>query len=167
MDARRPLIFVTFGTAAAIFGTTVSAQQVTEIYKCTDAGGRPLYTSDKKETTGKNCVLVSREVNVVAPQKPVVPSQAPRSASPGPRETPEARATARGRQREILEGELQTEEALLAKARQALAQQESIRTGDEKNYARVQERLKPFHETVELHQQNIAALRKELGNLGR
>jgi hypothetical protein len=162
MDIRRFLIIVTFGTFPAIAG----AQQVTEIYKCTDAAGRPLYTSDKKETTGKNCVLVSREVNVVAPQKPA-PAAVPRGASPGPRETPEARATARGRQRDILQAELQTEEALLAKARQALAEQEAIRSGNEKNYAKVEERLRPFQEAVELHQKNIAALKKELGTLSR
>ena len=166
MDMRRFLIIVTFGTSASVLSTIAGAQQVTEIYKCTDAAGRPLYTSDRRETTGKNCVLVSREVNVVAPQKPAAAAAKP-GASPGPRESSEARASARGRQREILEGELQTEEALLAKARQALAEQEAVRTGDERNYAKVQERLRPFQENVELHQKNIAALRKELGNLGR
>ena len=66
MNARRSLILVTFGT----FALGAQAQQVTEIYKCTDATGRPLYTSDKKDTAGKKCELVSREINVVAPQKP-------------------------------------------------------------------------------------------------
>jgi len=40
-----------------------------------------------------------------------------------------------------------------------------VRSGDERNYARVQERLQPYKETVENHQKNIQALQRELGNL--
>ena len=39
--------------------------------------------------------------------------------------------------------------------------------GDEKNYARVLERLQPFRDNVELHTKNIEALRRELANLDR
>lgn len=151
------MILVTFGTLAA----APAAAQVTEIYKCIDESGRPLYTSDKKDTAGKKCELVSREINVV-------PAPKPRASPKGfPRESTEARAAARERQREILEKELATEEALLAKAKQALAEQEAIRTGDERNYARVLERLQPYKDTVELHAKNIEALRRELNNLYR
>ena len=44
---------------------------------------------------------------------------------------------------------------------------EAIRTGDERNYARVEERLKPFKESVETHQKNIEALRREIANQSR
>jgi hypothetical protein len=134
--------------------------QVTEIYKCIDASGRPLYTSDKKETAGKKCELVSREINVVPAQKMTSPR-------PFPKESPHARETAKERQRGILEKELATEQQLLEKAKQALAEQEAIRTGDEKNYARVLERLQPYKDNVELHTKNIEALRRELANLNR
>lgn len=142
------MILVGFGVLAG-----AAQGQVTEIYKCTDASGRPLYTSDKRDTAGKKCELVSREVNVVPSQK------APPSF---PRESAAARAEATAKQREVLESELRTEQELLAKARQALAEQESIRTGDERNYARVQERLQPFKDNVDLHQKNIEALKREL-----
>ena len=85
----------------------------------------------------------------------------------GPRESPQARASARERQRDILEGELRTEEGLLAKAKAALAEQEAVRYGDERNYARVIERLQPYRDNVELHEKNVEALRRELGNLNR
>ena len=164
MNARRALILVTFGT----FAVGANAQQVTEIYKCTDASGRPLYTSDKKDTAGKKCELVSREINVVAPQKPAAAAQPrPGPGAAMPRESPADRASARDRQRDILESELKNEEAALAKARQALAEQEAVRSGNEKNYARVLERLQPFKDTVELHEKNIAALKRELANLYR
>lgn len=152
------MILVAFGgMAGAAHG------QVTEIYKCVDASGRPLYTSDKRETAGKKCELVSREINVVpAPRLP-------QRAAPGsfPRESAEARAKARERQRAILEKELATEQELLEKARKALAEQEAIRTGDERNYARVLERLQPYKDNVELHTKNIEALKRELANLDR
>src|SRR5882672_910663 len=130
--------------------------QVTEIYKCLDPAGRPLYTSDKRDTAGKKCDLVSREINVVPTQQ--IPAQ---------RESASDRANAKERQREILEKELTTEQQLLAKAQQDLTEQESVRSGDERNYARVLERLQPYKDSVEVHQKNVEALRRELGNLNR
>ena len=150
------MIFVTFGMAWAF-----ARAQVTEIYKCIDPqNGRPLYTSDKRETAGKKCELVSREINVVPAQK-----LQPSARSSFPRETPEARASAKDRQRDILEKELASEQQLLAQARKELAEQQAIRTGDEKNYARVLERLQPYQDNVDLHQKNIEALKRELGNI--
>jgi hypothetical protein len=84
-----------------------------------------------------------------------------------PRETAAERASARERQREILEKELATEQQLLSKARAELAAQESVRTGEERNYARVLERLQPYKDNVDLHEKNIEALKRELGNLYR
>ena len=156
----KALILVTFGTFAA----GAAHAQVTEIYKCIDAGGRPLYTSDKRDTAGKKCELVSREVNV-APGTPA-PKPAAKAQSPAtfPKETPAERASAKGKQREILEKELASEQELLAKAKKDLAEQEAQRSGEERNYARVLERLQPFKDSVETHEKNIEALRRELSN---
>jgi hypothetical protein len=156
------MLGVTLGALSA----TGSQAQVTEIYKCYDENGRPLYTSDKRDTRGKKCELVSREVNVV-PAQPV--RKAPRE-TPGesfPRESATDRASAKERQRQILERELATEQQLLAKAQKDLADQQAIRTGDERNYARVLERLQPYRDSVETHQKNIEALKRELSNLYR
>ena len=132
--------------------------QVTEIYKCVLPNGRSLYTSDKRETAGRKCELVSRQVNVV-----------PGSKAPAgfPKESSSQRASAKERQRAILQKELATEEELLGKARKDLADQEAIRSGSEQNYQRVLDRLQPFKDVVETHQKNIEALRRELGNLNR
>jgi hypothetical protein len=161
------LIIVAF--AGALGAVSVPAvAQVTEIYKCVDKTGRPLYTSDRKDMDGKKCELVSREVNVVPAQKaPPPPPRVSRDAGGFPRESSSERAFAKGRQRDILEQELATEEGLLAQAKQALAEQESVRNGDERNYARVLERLQPYKDNVDLHQKNIEALKRELGNASR
>lgn len=143
---------------------TVHAQTVTEIYRCVDNDGRRHYTNSKKETAGMKCELVTSQVNVAPPL-----TKPPPRASTGnfPRETPTQSASARERQKEILQKELASEEAALARARQALAEQESQRSGEERNYARVLERLQPLRESVENHEKNIAALKRELANLNR
>ena len=147
------MISVTFGTLA------LGAQaQVTEIYNCIDRDGKRLYTSDKRETNGLKCKLVSREINVVPAQKPSSPSSFPR-------ETPQARDSAKARQRDILEKELADEQQQLDQARKTLAEQESMRMGDEKNYARVLERLQPYKDSIDLHQKNIEALKRELSSI--
>src|SRR5258708_16229906 len=83
--------------------------QVTEIYKCVDTTGRPLYTSDKRDTTGKKCDLVSREINVVpAQQIPVQRPSASNSRSGFPRESASDPANPKEPHREILQKNLPT-----------------------------------------------------------
>jgi hypothetical protein len=158
------LLLLTLGLAT---GGQVRAQQVTEIWKCQDERGRPLYTSDKRETAGKKCEVVSREVNVL----PVPPGAKPGAKAPPPpgfpKESANDRAAAKAKQRETLEKELGQEQQMLAEAKRKLAEQEAIRTGDEKNYARVLARLQPYKDAVDVHEKNVEALRRELGNLYR
>lgn len=160
MGVTRALIFGAFAALAA-----PALAQTTDIYKCLDAAGRPSYTNDKRETAGKKCEVVTTQVNVA----PAPPASKPAARAPGsfPRESPAERANAKGRQREILEKELSTEMQDLAKAKQALAEQEAVRSGDERNYARVLERLQPYKDRIETHEKNIEALKRELGNLNR
>jgi len=123
-----------------------------EVYKCPDASGRPTYTNVKRDTVGKKCTLVVKEVQVV-------PAQV------SSREKSSVAVDRNQNRRKILESELQNEQQLLSDARQKLAEQENIRTGDERNFARVQERLKPYQEAVDQHTKNIEQLRSELGRL--
>jgi chromosome segregation ATPase len=145
--------------ALILFSAMTHAQQSAEIWRCVDNEGKRHYTNSKRETVGmKQCELVTSQQINVAPAQKSRPSSFPRESSSD-------RASAKGRQREILQRELASEEAALARAQKALAEQEAVRSGDERNYARVQERLQPYKETVENHQKNIQALQRELGNL--
>jgi|SRR5579859_7665762 len=146
---------------AAVLCAPAHAQPVTEIWKCKGRDGRWTYTNDRNEAEKLKCEVVTRQVNV-APA-----SKAPAGSAGFPKETAAERSSARERQREILEKELATEQTALAKAQQDLAAQESVRTGGERNYARVEERLQPYKDSVETHQKNIEALRRELSNLYR
>jgi uncharacterized protein YfaQ (DUF2300 family) len=153
----RALILVAF----AVLAPSASGQQKTEIYKCVDASGRASYTNDARQTDGRKCQLVTTQINVAPPPRP---AGAPASF---PRESAADRASAKDRQRAILEQELASEQADLAKAKQALAEQESVREGDERNYARVLERLQPFKDRVDTHEKNVEALKRELANSAR
>jgi hypothetical protein len=148
----------------------VATQQTptTEIFKCKGADGHWTYTNDRREAEKQKCEVVTRQVNVAPAPLPPRPAAAriPRPTD-FPKESPSDRASARERQREILEQELASEQTALAKAKQDLAAQEAVRSGNERNYARVEERLQPYKDTVETHEKNIEALRRELNNLYR
>ena len=121
-------------------------QNVTEIFKCRNEQGQVVYTNDRRQAEKQQCELVTRQVNV-APSKP------PAARTPGfPRETPQASASA-------------NEQQALKQAQHALAEQENVRSGDERNYARVLERLQPYKDSIENHEKNIQALQRELANL--
>lgn len=149
-------------TALALLALGFAASAAhADMYRCEVPGSNsPLYTNDQRDTQGKKCTVLSHEISVV-------PAQPKAAAKPQgfPSESSSARATAKERQREILERELAREEDMLEKAQKALDEQQAVRYGDERNYARVLERLQPYKDTVELHQKNVEALRRELSNL--
>jgi hypothetical protein len=157
MSARVVLAALALGSIAV----PALAQGTSEVHRCVDADGRRHYTNSTKGYEAMKCELVTRQqVNVAPAQKSARPSNFPRESSAD-------RASATGRQRDILQRELAQEQQALDKARQALAEQEAVRSGDERNYARVEERLQPYKETVQNHQKNIEALQRELANLNR
>lgn len=149
--------------AALVLGVVAmpALAQVAEIFKCRDEKGHWTYTNDRRQAERQKCELVSSQ------QINVVPKSGGRSPGAFPRESARDSANARERQREILQKELASEQQALAKAQQELAAQEGTRSGDERNYARVLERLQPFKDSVETHQKNIEALKRELANLNR
>src|SRR2546429_3656961 len=163
---------------AAAVALPVRAQQpppaqqppATEIFKCRGPDGHWTYTNDRREGEKMKCEVVTRQVNVSPappPQRATAPAARGGRPSEFPRESASERATARERQREILEQELANEQSALAKAKQDLATQEAVRSGDERNYARLEEQLQPYKDTVETHEKNVEALRRELNNLYR
>lgn len=70
-----------------------------------------------------------------------------------------------GERRRILEDELASELQQLERAKQQLAEQESVRTGGERNYQKFLDRVQPFRDAVANHERNIEALTREISNL--
>ena len=151
---RRLLISLCVSLAAPAWADT--------LYKCTEADGQTIYTNQKP--TAKNCTVLSQDkaVSTFAPPKA-------RASTPTPTDFPkvssEAQKNRDNDRRHILEDELGGERQKLEDARKALTEQEGIREGGEKNYQRVLDRLKPYQEKVQLHERNVEALEKEMGNL--
>ena len=132
------------------------AQQIETLWNCKDKDGRTILTNQKADTVGKECRVVQQERVTVVPA-----NKAAKSPANFPRESASDRAASKSKQRETLERELTQEESMLADARKKLAEQEAIRTGDEKNYQRVLDRLKPYQEAVERAQQNLEKAQRD------
>jgi hypothetical protein len=166
-------------TAALLVATTALALAPAShaqgtVWRCAESDGRPHYTNIKKDTEGKTCVVVTKEVSVVSGAAPgAVPAatrasgtQAATATPPGfPRVDRETQRLRDDSRRKILEDELATEQKSLVDAKTKLTEEESVRHGDEKNYQRVLDRLKPYQEAVERHERNVTALRREIANL--
>jgi septal ring factor EnvC (AmiA/AmiB activator) len=154
------LLALALGLAAA---GSVRAQgsHLETLWNCKDANGRTTLTNQKSDTTGKDCRIVQQD------RVTVVPAAKTKSPANFPKESPSDRAASKAKQKDTIEKELTQEQAMLADARKKLAEQEAIRTGDEKNYSKVIERLRPYKDTVEVHEKNVEALKRELTNLSR
>ena len=138
----------------------MAAAAQAEMWKCMDSDGNTRYTNVKGDAKG--CKGLNLEpLNTAAPP--------PRAAQQKPSNFPSVDSdTQRQRdagRRKILEQELTQEQQQLDAAKKHLAEQKEVRLGTEKNYARVEERLKPFEDKVKLHEGNVESLRKELANV--
>lgn len=137
-----------------------------DIYKCVDDAGHTTYTNDKPGAVTKGCTLMSREQPVSTVSSPPARKAA---ATPTPSNFPKVddstQKTRDGDRRKILEQELSNEERLLDAARKELVEQENMRQGDEKNYQKYLDRIQRYKDSVQLHERNIEAIRKEIANL--
>ena len=134
-----------------------------DIYKCVSADGQVTYSNIQD----KNCKRLSLD-----PMPPTAPSSAtarPAAITPTPATFPKVEENAQkardNDRRRILESELEAEQKNLAQAKKDLAEQESQRSGNERNYQKVLDRLQPFKDKVTLHERNIEAVQKELSRL--
>jgi hypothetical protein len=162
--------FILLGCALSLVPVLVQAQTTEEItiWSCRDKDGRTHVTNLKSDTRGKDCRIVQQtRVQVVPAVSPATKPGAKTPPTVFPKEDSQSRASAKERQREILERELKQEESNLEQARKQLEEQESVRYGDERNYARVLERLQKYKDAVDVHEKNIESLRRELTNLYR
>jgi Domain of unknown function (DUF4124) len=129
------------------------------LYKCTDAEGRTTYTNSKG--SAKNCAVISRDKSVSTFSAPRAQPNAP---TPGdfPKVAAGEQKARDGDRRAILEQELASEQKNLDEAKKTLAQQEAAAPAGQ---ARSPDRFKPYQDTVQLHERNIEALKKEMGSL--
>ena len=131
-----------------------------DMWKCIDSDGNTRYTNVKGDAKG--CKGLTLEPINTAPAPPRAPQQKPANFPSVDSDTQRSRDAGR---RKILEQELALEQLQLDSAKKQLTEQKDVRLGNEKNYARVEERLKPYEEKVKLHEVNVESLRKELATV--
>jgi len=139
-----------------------AASALADTCKYVDSDGNVIYSN----------VPIKRARKVTCFQPPAPPPQASSAPAPSASSNDSGRprvASSTQRQRDedrrkILEDELAREQKALDDAKKALAEQQTQRSGDERNYSRVQDRLKPFQEAVATHEKNIASIMQELAS---
>ncbi|MHA4869977.1 DUF4124 domain-containing protein [Duganella sp. PWIR1] len=155
---------------SALLALFVSAAAHGQIYKCQPPGGSVEFTDINR---GSYCKLMDLPgVTVPAPPRRVAPS--PRNAQPAaPTSTPgefprvdsaEQRARDADR-RGILEDELKNETLKLAELRREFNGGEPERRGDERNYAKYQERVASMRDSISRSEKNVDALKREIANI--
>jgi hypothetical protein len=137
-----------------------------ETCKYVDEEGRVIY-SNTPNNPPKGAKLVRCFSDPVAKPAPAPQESKPQAgAREGfPKVDGETQKKRDDERRRILETELANEQQQLEEARQKLAEQEAVRTGDERNYQRFLDRVQPFRDTVANHERNIEAIRREISNL--
>ena len=134
-----------------------------DIYKC-DVDGRTTYSN---VPTTKCRKLVLDPINLAPATK------AARTPTPGsfPKVDDETQKARDGDRRRILETELAAEQKNAEQAKKALAEQEAVVLPNERmqggaiSGGKLEERLLPYKDKVALHERNIEAISKEIGNL--
>jgi len=148
------------------------AQAQGGVYLCTNAsGGRELTDSYRS-----GCKTLNLPGSIPAPQsaprrasQAPAPSLAPRAPMATPTDFPKvdnAQQKARDNdRREILNEELRMEERKLAEARKEFNSGEPERQGNERNFAKYQERVEMMRDSISRMEKNTEALRREIANI--
>jgi hypothetical protein len=168
----------TFAVLPALLSTlsiATGAHAQSVVYRCVDKEGRVLYT----DTNAGNCKVVDSIISgaISAPPASSRPpasgmrqgSARPAAPAASPANFPRVdNATQRARdddRREILNEELRAEEKKLADLKRDFNNGEPERQGNEKNYAKYQERVAQMREDIGRAEKNIDAIRREIGNI--
>lgn len=159
--------------SAAVFMGSLCASAFafgqSEVYVCTNEQGLKEY---KNTGITKGCKRVDLQgvTMIPSPYKKAVAHTA--AAKPGvatPPEFPRVDSTtqkARDNDRmQILLDEMKTEEKKLAELKKEFNNGEPERQGNERNYAKYQERVASMKEDMNRAEKNIEALKREIGNL--
>lgn len=147
--------------ALLLIALAAPLQALAEIYKCQDGEGNVSYTNTKQKGCTAMDIGPYREPAPAATRPKAKGAPAPAPANFPSVDSGTQKQRDQGRRR-ILETELAAEERLLADARRALAEGEIGRSGEDRTSPLHADRVRKLKETVGLHEQNVAALKREL-----
>ena len=134
-----------------------------EIYMCVGANGVKTYSNMNDD---KSCKKMNLPGLTVFPSN--VPNSPKKAVSKGPSDFPKVDDSTQkkrdGERKQILTDELNTEQQKLKTLNAEYKNGQPDRLGDEKNYAKYQERTQKLQEQIHASEQNIQALQREIGN---
>ncbi len=155
--------------ACLLAAGAVSAQDLKPVYRC--PGPPVLYTDamSAQEAKDKGCRTIEGTPITVVPAPPRLRPAAGNGASaPRSGDTKVDPASQRARDsdaRRILADELRAEEERLATMKADFNNGEPERKGDERNYAKYQDRVAEMRAAIQRKEADIGALRREMAKL--
>ncbi|WP_089399253.1 DUF4124 domain-containing protein [Noviherbaspirillum humi] len=158
-------LLIVFLLAAA----SSAAWAQTEIFQCVSADGAVEFRNTGPQRGCKRMDLPAQNV-IPAPKRIVAQAAAAKpaaSASPAgfPKVDGDTQKARDSDRRQILQDELKAEERKLAELKKEFNNGEPERRGDERNYAKYQERVAGMKEDINRTEKNVEALQREIGNL--
>jgi hypothetical protein len=137
----------------------------TIIYKCVDEHNRIEFT----DTLKRGCKVLDIPGSIPAPAARRASARAAAAPAATPADFPKVDgAQQRARdddRREILNDELRSEEKKLAELRREFNNGEPERQGNERNYAKYQDRVAQMRDSIGRAEKNIDALKREIANI--
>jgi hypothetical protein len=166
MSFPRTLFFILPIALAGAVPRPSFAQAPAPIYMCVDEHGRRTATNVRSEMKGKKC---ERQVDGTLPAPKGAPPAEKRTAPPSPPDFPKVGAEAQkardGIRQQVLAEELASEQKLLDKAKQELAEGNAPRSGEDRSSPKRLDRISELEKAVQRHQKNVESLRREIGTL--
>lgn len=158
--------------AAGLFALVPALAQST-VYKCVDERGRVEFT----DTAKRGCKPLDLPGYISAPPlrqpparqagngRPATPPAAASSPASFPRVSSYEQKARDDDRRGILNEELRNEEKKLADLKRDFNNGEPERQGNEKNYAKYQERVAQMRDDIARSERNVEALKREIANI--
>jgi hypothetical protein len=136
-----------------------------EVFLCMGENGSKEY---KNTGATKGCKKVDLPgiTMIAAPKRPLQTASAKQTSSPSdfPKVDGGTQKARDSDRRQILQDEMKSEEQKLTSIKKEFNNGEPERQGDERNYAKYQERVANLKENLDRTEKNIEALKREIGN---
>ena len=145
------------------------AHAQSEVYLCVDEHGKREYKNTGLTKGCKKVDLPGITMIPAPPKKAAAQTAAAKPAASAPSDYPKVdNGTQKARdndRKQILLDEMKAEEQKLANLKKDFSNGEPERRGDERNYAKYQERVAGMKDDIDRTEKNIEALKREIGNI--
>lgn len=141
--------------------------QAQQIFLCVDAAGHKELTDTRKGPHCRALDVPGATIPAPKPHAEGAPRRAPAATAPAdfPRVDSSEQKARDADRRQILQEELTGELGKLADMKREYNNGEPERRGDERNYAKYQERVANLKDSISRSEKNVEALKREISNI--